>query len=112
MPFPIAVMMGLALFFHQNKPNVCGKVKMDTAKMMGMTPPLFTFNGRCVETPPIPFRPTIRLAYWVGMRRSPRSTRAVKGTTTNLDASQGHRTGKLHTRGTKAVSYKSPMGPD
>ena len=41
--------------------------------MTGITPPEFTFSGRCVDCPPIMRRPTIRFAYCTGMRRSERS---------------------------------------
>ena len=38
--------------------------------MTGITPPEFTFSGRCVDWPPIILRPTMRLAYCTGIRRS------------------------------------------
>ncbi len=38
--------------------------------MTGITPDIFTFMGRWVDWPPYILRPTIRLAYWMGMRRS------------------------------------------
>ncbi len=50
-------------------------------KITGITPPAFTFSGRCVVCPPIIFRPTMRLAYCTGMRRSLRSTYTMKATT-------------------------------
>jgi hypothetical protein len=37
--------------------------------MTGMTPAWLTFNGRYVDVPPYMRRPTIRFAYWTGMRR-------------------------------------------
>ena len=49
--------------------------------MTGITPPALTFSGRCVDWPPIIRRPTTRLAYCTGMRRSPRSTSTMKATT-------------------------------
>ena len=48
--------------------------------MTGITPPEFTFSGRCVDWPPIMRRPTMRLAYCTGMRRSLRSTKTMKAT--------------------------------
>ena len=41
----------------------------EEAKMTGMTPAWFTFSGMYVEVPPYIRRPTIRLAYWIGIRR-------------------------------------------
>ena len=39
-----------------------------------MTPAWLTFSGRYVDVPPYILRPTMRLAYWTGMRRCPCST--------------------------------------
>ena len=41
----------------------------DDAKITGMTPAWFTFNGMYVEVPPYIRRPTMRLAYCTGTRR-------------------------------------------
>ena len=66
---------------------VAGIMAMDWAKMMGMTPPIFTLMGMWVDWPPYIFRPTTRLAYWTGRRRSElemntiRTTRASMPTT-------------------------------
>ncbi len=49
--------------------NSVGKYSTEAAKMIGMTPAWFTFNGMYVDCPPIILRPTTRLAYWTGMRR-------------------------------------------
>ena len=49
--------------------------------MTGITPPELTFSGRCVDWPPIILRPTMRLAYCTGMRRSERSTKTMNATT-------------------------------
>ena len=49
---------------------VAGREAMDWAKMMGITPDMLTFMGMWVDWPPYIFRPTTRLAYWTGMRRS------------------------------------------
>ena len=53
-----------------NAPTVAGSMAMDWAKMMGMTPLMFTLMGMWVDWPPYIFRPTTRLAYWTGRRRS------------------------------------------
>ena len=58
-----------------------GADRIELAKMTGITPPELTFSGRCVDWPPIILRPTMRLAYWTGMRRSERSTKTMKATT-------------------------------
>ena len=50
---------------------VGGMSMTDEAKMMGMTPAMFTLSGMKVLVPPIMRRPTMRLAYCTGMRRSP-----------------------------------------
>ena len=54
--------------------TACGAERIEVAKMTGMTPPELTLSGRCVDWPPIMLRPTMRLAYCTGMRRSLRST--------------------------------------
>ena len=59
---------------------------MELAKMTGMTPPELTLRGRRVDWPPIILRPTMRLAYWTGMRRSERSTKTMKATTAIMPA--------------------------
>ena len=51
-------------------PIIWGRDTMDTARMMGMTPDMLTLIGMKVFCPPYIFRPTTRLAYWTGMRRS------------------------------------------
>ena len=59
---------------------------MELAKMIGMTPPEFTFSGKWLEDPPIIRRPTIRLALWIGIRRSERSTNTMNATTAIMPA--------------------------
>ena len=49
---------------------VAGRETMDWAKMTGRTPDMLTLMGRNVLWPPYIFRPTMRLAYCTGMRRS------------------------------------------
>ncbi len=36
---------------------------METAKIIGITPPLLTLRGRWVDTPPMILRPTTLFAY-------------------------------------------------
>ena len=50
---------------------------MALAKISGSTPEAFIFSGMCVDWPPYILRPTMRLEYWIGMRRSPRSTNTM-----------------------------------
>ena len=49
----------------------CGKSRMLTAKMIGMTPAWLTRSGRKVWPPEYIRRPRTRLAYWIGIRRWP-----------------------------------------
>ena len=58
-------------------PSVAGNARIDEAKMIGITPPVLTFNGMCVLEPPYMRRPTTRLAYWTVIRRCPRSTKTM-----------------------------------
>ncbi|SIM41756.1 Uncharacterised protein [Mycobacteroides abscessus subsp. abscessus] len=48
--------------------------------MTGITPAWLTFSGKYVEVPPYIRRPTMRLAYWTGMRRWPCSTNTTPTT--------------------------------
>src|ERR1700744_6084395 len=48
-----------------------GKYSTELAKMIGTTPPVFTFIGMYVLWPPYMRRPTTRLAKVTGMRRWP-----------------------------------------
>ena len=50
---------------------VGGISMIDEAKMTGITPAMLTLSGMNVLEPPIMRRPTTRLAYCTGMRRSP-----------------------------------------
>src|SRR5947209_7891670 len=61
-----------------------GKVKIELAKMTGITPPEFTRSGKCVDPPPITRRPTTRFAYCTGIRRSELSTYTMKPTTSSM----------------------------
>src|ERR1051326_8942653 len=60
--------------------SIWGMLNSDDAKITGITPPEFTRNGRCVAWPPMILRPTTRLAYCTGMRRSERSMRSEEHT--------------------------------
>ena len=69
---------------------------IDDAKMTGMTPAMLTLSGMNVLVPPIMRRPTTRLAYCTGMRRSPvviqmTPTITARAMTTNaICADQAH----------------------
>ena len=80
---------------------ITGKDRIEEAKITGMTPPALTFSGMWVDCPPITRRPTTRLAYCTGMRRSPRSTRTMKATTAIIMASSMTRVMALHSWVTK-----------
>ena len=57
-----------------------GKYSTDDAKMIGITPAWFTFNGMYVLPPDVIFRPTTRLANWMGIRRCPCSMKTTPTT--------------------------------
>ena len=61
---------GSFLLTPANAAMVAGREAMAWAKMMGITPVMFTFRGMWLDWPPYIFRPTTRLAYWTGMRRA------------------------------------------
>ena len=63
---------------------VAGREAMDWAKMMGSTPDMFTFMGRELDWPPYIRRPTWRLAYWTGMRRSASLTKTMRTTSSRM----------------------------
>ena len=69
-----------------NMPMVAGMDAMDWAKMMGSTPDIFTLMGRWLDWPPYIFRPTTRLAYCTGMRRSELSMNTIKATSSSIPA--------------------------
>jgi hypothetical protein len=75
-------MVCMISFPGKSAARVPGKAMIDWAKMMGMTPALFTRRGMCVVWPPYIFRPTTRLAYWTGIFRSP----SVMRTTSTITA--------------------------
>ena len=52
-------------------PIVGGNAITAAAKMTGITPAMFTRSGMYVEPPAVMRRPTIRFAYWIGIRRWP-----------------------------------------
>ena len=80
---------------HSTWPNSMGAERMELAKMMGITPPEFTFNGKWLDWPPIMRRPTMRRALWMGMRRSLRSTKTMKATTAAMPATSSSTTRKV-----------------
>ena len=61
---------------------------IDEAKITGMTPPVFTFNGMCVLDPPYIRRPTTRLAYCTVTRRWPRSMKMIAATMNTIATSR------------------------
>ena len=63
-----------------------GAERIELAKITGITPPEFTLSGRWVAPPWVIRRPTMRLAYCTGMRRSERSTKMMKATTATIMA--------------------------
>ena len=71
--------------------------------MTGMTPPAFTFSGMWVDWPPIIRRPTTRLAYCTGMRRSPRSTSTMNATTAIIMTRMTSSVKALHSCVTKTL---------
>src|SRR5580658_3174707 len=54
-----------------------GKYNTDAAKMMGTTPPVFSFIGMYVLWPPYMRRPTTLLAKVTGIRRWHSSTKTI-----------------------------------
>ena len=61
--------------------SCAGNIRIDEAKIGGMTPATLTLSGRCVDCPPYIFRPTTRLAYWTGICRCPRSKKMIAAMT-------------------------------
>ena len=60
---------------------ICGKLSREIAKMIGITPTRLTRTGICVLWPPYCLRHCILLAYWIGIRLSPRDSRTTKAIT-------------------------------
>ena len=60
--------------------DMCQKIIMDCAKMIGITPEVFTFNGMLEVCPPTIFLPCIFLAYCTGILRTP-SFKMITSTT-------------------------------
>ena len=48
---------GAVLHQRQHQSAVCGKARIEEAKITGITPPALTFSGMCVDWPPITRRP-------------------------------------------------------
>ncbi len=59
---------------------VGGNASTAAAKMTGMTPAMLTRSGRYVEPPEVIRRPTMRFAYWIGIRRWPSCTKTTEAT--------------------------------
>src|SRR2546430_614403 len=57
--------------------TVGGSAMIAAAKMTGMTPAMFTRSGMYVALPVVIRRPTMRLAYWIGIRRWPSWTKTT-----------------------------------
>ena len=68
---------------------------IEEAKITGMTPAVLTRSGRCVVCPPYMRRPTMRLAYWTGIRRWPRSTNTIAATTAAIATSSSSAASRL-----------------
>src|SRR3990170_6241899 len=58
-----------------------GSSRIEMAKMMGMTPALFTRSGMCVLPPEYIRVPRTRFAYCTGMRRWPSWMNTIAATT-------------------------------
>src|SRR5262245_4978604 len=52
-----------------NPATAAGRLMTESAKMIGITPAVFTRSGMWVLAPPYIRRPTIRFAYWTGIFR-------------------------------------------
>ena len=59
-----------------------GRSSSDEAKIGGMTPAVFSFSGRCEESPWNMRLPICRFGYWIRSRRCARSTKTMKAMTT------------------------------
>ena len=75
--------------------RVLGNVRIELAKITGITPPVFTFRGMCVDEPPYCRRPTTRLAYCTMMRRCPRSTMMMAAMTPTITTASRASTSRL-----------------
>ena len=94
---------------HPIRASCCGKARIEEAKITGITPPALTLSGMWVDWPPITRRPTTRLAYCTGMRRSPRSTRTMNATTAIIITISEISVSALHSRVTKTFCRYSAM---
>ena len=77
--------------------------------MTGITPPEFTRSGRWVDWPPMTLRPTTRLAYCTGIRRSLRSTKTMKATTAIITTTSSRIAGTVNApqAWVRTLSYRS-----
>ncbi len=62
----------------ENVATVVGISNNDEAKIGGITPAVLSFKGRNWFSPPVIFKPTWRLGYWIRMRRCARSRKTTK----------------------------------
>ena len=74
---------------------VAGNSNKLDAKMGGITPAVFTRSGKCVDWPPYIFRPTWRLAYWMGMRRWARSMKTTPMSTATIKITRARAMNRL-----------------
>src|SRR5919206_172057 len=75
-----------AVLFCWNRATSAGRYSRELAKITGMTPAVFTLIGMYVLVPPYIRRPTMRLAYWTGIRRCDSSTKMTSAMTTRPSA--------------------------
>ena len=54
--------------------SIAGKLRIELAKITGMTPPVLTFNGMCVLEPPVLAAPDDAFGVLDGDSPVPRST--------------------------------------
>ena len=63
----ILVIVTAKLLSGKKEATVPGNIKIDIAKITGITPAEFTLIGICVDCPPYTLRPTTRFAYCTGI---------------------------------------------
>ncbi len=85
----------------ENPAKVAGINRMELAKIGGITPATFSFNGRCELSPPNIWLPIWRFGYWIKMRRCERSTKTMKPMTMT----------DMTSRKTIKIADKAPVRP-
>ena len=69
---PVAMSLTpLTVEYEKYNASWAGNCRIETAKMIGITPARLTRSGRNVWPPWYIRRPRTRLAYWTGIRRWP-----------------------------------------